>query len=459
MASTFSPNLGLELQGTGDNSGTWGGVLNSNALAIVDAVMGDVQTLSLSSTNVTVSTPQSQKNYIKLTGVLTASVDVTFPAIGRTYFISNETTGNFTVTLKCAGGGTSVVIPRGVQGFYVLDATNIVADQPYFGARSDLAGATTTSLGTIPSRNVNVTGSGWSCTSFGSVADTVAPIYFLTFAAAGTLVNGANLVLPGAANITTGAGDSAIAMYLGAGAWKVVSYQQYASAPASAYQFYQRVVYTSNNSYTPSGNTRLIRVIMTGGGGGAGGARATDSGEGSAAAAGGGGAGETADFYMAIGDISAPVSVTIGAAGTGGTSSGTNGSNGGTSSFGAYAIATGGSGSSGISTGGYSGTDGALGGTGGTVPSGGLLYGGGDGASSVIGDGGSGSQSINAMSGNGGNSFFGGGGRGRRVTGTSSAGGNGNAYGAGGGGAASKSTGGAAGGNGFPGVVIIEEYT
>ncbi len=99
MVSTFSTNLGLELQGTGDNSGTWGAVLNTDALNIIDLAMGGVQTLSLSNVNVNVTTTQSQNNAFRLTGTLTGNVIITWPAIGRTYFISNETSGAFSVTL------------------------------------------------------------------------------------------------------------------------------------------------------------------------------------------------------------------------------------------------------------------------------------------------------------------------------------------------------------------------
>lgn len=128
MASTFTPNLDLELQGTGDNPGTWGTVLNNAALAVIDQVLGGVQSLSLSSSNVTVTTEQSQNNAFKLTGTLTANVDVTFPEIGRTLFIANNTTGNFTVTIKRTGGGTSVTSFQGRNGFFVLDSTGVIAE-------------------------------------------------------------------------------------------------------------------------------------------------------------------------------------------------------------------------------------------------------------------------------------------------------------------------------------------
>lgn len=125
MASTFSTNLHLELQGTGDNSGTWGTVLNNNALAVVDQAMGGVQSLSLSSSNVTVTTNQSQNNAFLLTGTLTADINITWPAIGRTYYIANNTTGAHTVTLRCGTPGATVQIEQGSAGFYTLNVNDV----------------------------------------------------------------------------------------------------------------------------------------------------------------------------------------------------------------------------------------------------------------------------------------------------------------------------------------------
>jgi microcystin-dependent protein len=126
MASTFSTNLSLELQGTGDNSGTWGSVLNTSALNIVDSAMGGVQTLSLSGGSVTVNTAQSQNNAFLLTGALPSDVNVTFPAIGRTYFIVNNTTGAFSVTLKAGTGATPQIIPQGGAGYYTLNVNDVL---------------------------------------------------------------------------------------------------------------------------------------------------------------------------------------------------------------------------------------------------------------------------------------------------------------------------------------------
>lgn len=129
MASTFTTNIFAELQGTGDNSGTWGAVLNNAALAIIDQVLGGVQSFSLSNVPVTVSDSQSQNNAFKLSGTLTGNVTVTFPAVGRTVFVVNNTTGDYTVTLARSGGGTTATIARGRNGFYVLDSTGIISQQ------------------------------------------------------------------------------------------------------------------------------------------------------------------------------------------------------------------------------------------------------------------------------------------------------------------------------------------
>lgn len=125
MASTFTTNGHIELQATGDNSGTWGSELNTGSLVIIDNLFGAVQTISLSSTDVTLSTVQTQVNYLKLTGSLSANVNVIFPAIGRTFFIQNATSGAFTVGLKI-GAGTATLIPQGIAAFFVLDGTNVV---------------------------------------------------------------------------------------------------------------------------------------------------------------------------------------------------------------------------------------------------------------------------------------------------------------------------------------------
>lgn len=94
-----------------------------------------------------------------------------------------------------------------------------------FGPKVDIASAATTDLGAIsPSLNAQITGT-TTITSLGSSASTDRPVYRVRFSGVLTLThNGASLILPGGANITTASGDTAVFEYLGGGNWKCLAY-------------------------------------------------------------------------------------------------------------------------------------------------------------------------------------------------------------------------------------------
>ena len=92
---------------------------------------------------------------------------------------------------------------------------------------ADIASASTTDIGAATGNYVDVTGT-TTITAFGTVqAGTEREVQFDD---AVTLThNGTSLILPGATNITTAAGDVARFRSLGSGNWKLVSYQFAAS--------------------------------------------------------------------------------------------------------------------------------------------------------------------------------------------------------------------------------------
>jgi hypothetical protein len=93
----------------------------------------------------------------------------------------------------------------------------------------DLASATTTDLGAQTSTNLRITGT-TTITGFGTVAS--GTVRNLRFADALTLThNGTSLILPGGANVTTAAGDTATAVSLGSGNWVVTAFQRAAGLP------------------------------------------------------------------------------------------------------------------------------------------------------------------------------------------------------------------------------------
>jgi len=110
MASTFTSTLNLELQASGENSGTWGTITNNNLTKIESAVKGYVSVAIASTTDsLTVSdgtTADEQSNaIIKLTGTLTGNTTMQCEAVENWYIVDNAATmGTHTLGFKPAGG-------------------------------------------------------------------------------------------------------------------------------------------------------------------------------------------------------------------------------------------------------------------------------------------------------------------------------------------------------------------
>lgn len=96
---------------------------------------------------------------------------------------------------------------------------------------ADIASASTTDLSTATGDYVDITGT-TTITSFGTVS--VGMRFILQFDDTLTLTHSSALVLPGAANITTAAGDHAIFESLGSGNWVCVAYTRASGLPAKA---------------------------------------------------------------------------------------------------------------------------------------------------------------------------------------------------------------------------------
>lgn len=92
-----------------------------------------------------------------------------------------------------------------------------------FGAQQSLPASNVTDLGLIPTHNVLITG-GTTITSFGSSADPNIPLYAVTFGGTSTLVGSGSLLVPNG-RLIVNSGDTAFAMYLGSGVWRLLAYQ------------------------------------------------------------------------------------------------------------------------------------------------------------------------------------------------------------------------------------------
>jgi len=114
MASTYTP-LGVELQATGENAGTWGTKTNTNLQLIEQitggyiqkSIAGGAQTTALTVSDGSLNAELAHR-MIEFTGSITGNQIVTIPLDVQTFYIlKNSTSGAYTVQFKYASGSGS----------------------------------------------------------------------------------------------------------------------------------------------------------------------------------------------------------------------------------------------------------------------------------------------------------------------------------------------------------------
>jgi microcystin-dependent protein len=129
MASTYTNRLGLEKQGDGENPNSWGSILNTNVIDLIDDAIAGYEIVSVSSTGITLSdnngtADQSRNASLEFAGTLTANVTITIPSEEKTYFVRENTTGSFAVQMKTAAGN-ALTLSQGINSFIACDGTDI----------------------------------------------------------------------------------------------------------------------------------------------------------------------------------------------------------------------------------------------------------------------------------------------------------------------------------------------
>ena len=131
MASTFTP-LGVELQATGENAGTWGTKTNTN-LSLISQLVSGYNSQSIAggaqTTDLTIvdgnTTGTAQHRMIEFTGTISGNQIVTIPLDVETFYIlKNTTSGSHTVQFKYASGsGDSVTFAASDKGTKIVFAS------------------------------------------------------------------------------------------------------------------------------------------------------------------------------------------------------------------------------------------------------------------------------------------------------------------------------------------------
>ena len=167
MPSSFTSRLKLERQASGENSGTWGNLVNYVFNRIDSSVKGYQSVDVAGSANVTLTSNNSTTNtddsatddqvhnaVLEFTGALTGDIHVFTDAVETKYTVFNNTTGSQTLTFGPTGG-TGVVLKQGAKTLVYTDGTTMVDVMADLG---DIAMTSVTSSGNVSGTNLIATG-------------------------------------------------------------------------------------------------------------------------------------------------------------------------------------------------------------------------------------------------------------------------------------------------------------
>lgn len=149
MPSTATTRNRFEKQASGENSNTWGNILNASVFDLIDASADGVESYSLSGSKTLTSTnyaaDEARMRVQNITGGTGGTV--TIPAVQKNYIFRNASSGAVVVS----NGTNSVSIPAGNVEQIFTDGTNI-----YRTARLNLGSDLLTTTGT-PSASGHLT--------------------------------------------------------------------------------------------------------------------------------------------------------------------------------------------------------------------------------------------------------------------------------------------------------------
>lgn len=244
---TNGETFAFQFSRTGDKGADGAGVgdmLAANNLSDLASKKTGYDTISIHGADVasasTIDLDAATGNLVDVTG--TTTITAITLADGR------ERTVRFTGALTLTNGA-SLVLPGGqnittAAGDYAIFrgySAGVVRCVTYVrkdghglpAAQATIASGTTTDLGSNTAQNITISGT-TTITGFGSSAP-IGAIKFLYFSGALTLThNGTSLIIPGAANITTAAGDCAIVRHESSGNWRVLSFMRAAGRPINS---------------------------------------------------------------------------------------------------------------------------------------------------------------------------------------------------------------------------------
>jgi hypothetical protein len=142
MASTYSPNLRIELIGYGEQNNTWGTTTNTNLGTLIEQSIAGQAAINVTAGDVPLSvangaTDQARQMILGITGTPGTARNVIAPSVSKVYVVANGS--NATVTVKTAAG-TGVPVSAGKAKFVYCNGTD------FYEATTEQASAAITNL-------------------------------------------------------------------------------------------------------------------------------------------------------------------------------------------------------------------------------------------------------------------------------------------------------------------------
>jgi len=146
MASTYSPLLGIELIGIGDQNNAWGTTNNTNLGTLIEQAIAGTTTLDVTAGNVTLTTfdgtsNQARQAAIKVVGTPGVARNIIAPALSHVYVVSNGS--DSVVTIKTTTS-TGIAVPVDNTYLVYFDPTIGVLDFKLVGRASATANTANT---------------------------------------------------------------------------------------------------------------------------------------------------------------------------------------------------------------------------------------------------------------------------------------------------------------------------
>ena len=186
--SSYSQNLRIELITTGTQAGTWGNTTNTNLGTLIEqAISGYSTTAMVADIDTTITIPdgasgEARNMYIEIPSTLTLTANrvLSVPANAKLYFVANNSTGGYSITVKVTGRPTGVTVPNGAKIALVCNGTDIVTAENY------MAYLTLGSALSVASGGTGVTSSTGTGSVVLSASPTLTGVPLAPTAAAGT---------------------------------------------------------------------------------------------------------------------------------------------------------------------------------------------------------------------------------------------------------------------------------